>query len=91
MYNQTYGELVRTNSSISPNVTLRTRRILRYFKSSVATMDLLRTMIIRLRGTMKDLIRGEIGSVDREYAVRPDTAGQGSTGQITMCRWGSQC
>lgn len=69
VYNLTYGELVRTNSSISPNVTLRTRRILRYFKSSVATMDLLRALIFRLRGTMKDLIRGEIGSVDREYAV----------------------
>ena len=67
-YDATYKKLVKSTNVTFANETEKIRSILKYFRSSVGLMDRLRTTIIEIRISMKEIIRTEIASVDREYA-----------------------
>ena len=68
IYDKTYEKLVKSTNVTFGNETDKIANILEYFQSSVGLMNLLRKTIIEIRINMKDIIRTEIGSVDREYA-----------------------
>ena len=40
-----------------------------YYVNTVQIMDMMRDAIVKLRATMKDVIRTELYAVDREYIV----------------------
>ena len=67
-YNKTYEKLVNSRNVSIANTTIKIENILRYYKSSVGLMNMLRSIIADIRLKMRDIIRQEIKDVDKDFA-----------------------
>ena len=72
IYNQTYAKLIKSKIKSGnltfANETEKIKSILEYYKSSVGLIEMLRKIIVDIRYRMREIIRREIYSVDKEFA-----------------------
>ena len=68
VYNKTYEDLINSGNITFANTTEKIKSILNYYKSSVGLMNMLPKIIADIRFNMRDIIRSEIRSVDKEFA-----------------------
>ena len=66
--NKIYEDLINSGNITFANTTEKIKSILNYYKSSVSLMNMLRKIIADIRFRMRDIIRSEIRSVDKEFA-----------------------